>query len=88
MIDGEISEVSLKNYKGQYVILFFYPKVQLDTRSMPTSRLSAYAVVCSVLPLLLLLLLLTAFVFAPRISLLYVQPKSLPSVSGPSSLRS
>lgn len=27
MIDGEISEVSLKNYRGQYVILFFYPKV-------------------------------------------------------------
>ncbi|DBB06871.1 hypothetical protein WJX82_004297 [Trebouxia sp. C0006] len=26
VIDGEISEVSLKNYKGQYVILFFYPK--------------------------------------------------------------
>ncbi|KAL3149717.1 hypothetical protein ABBQ38_013545 [Trebouxia sp. C0009 RCD-2024] len=26
VIDGEISEVSLKNYRGQYVILFFYPK--------------------------------------------------------------
>ena len=27
VIDGDISEVSLKNYRGQYVILFFYPKV-------------------------------------------------------------
>ena len=30
IIDGEISEVSLSNYKGQYVILFFYPKVCLQ----------------------------------------------------------
>lgn len=30
IIDGEISEVALSNYKGQYVILFFYPKVCLQ----------------------------------------------------------
>ena len=27
IVDGEIGEVSLRQYKGQYVILFFYPKV-------------------------------------------------------------
>lgn len=26
IVDGEIGEVSLRQYKGQYVILFFYPK--------------------------------------------------------------
>ena len=31
IIDGEISEVSLRQYKGQYVILFFYPKVTLSS---------------------------------------------------------
>ena len=47
VIDGEISEVSLSNYKGQYVILFFYPKVCLQDcmctafcllQSIPDSR--------------------------------------------------
>lgn len=26
IIDGEVKQVSLSDYKGKYVILFFYPK--------------------------------------------------------------
>jgi hypothetical protein len=26
VVDGEIKQVSLADYKGKYVILFFYPK--------------------------------------------------------------
>lgn len=26
IVDGEIKQVSLADYKGKYVILFFYPK--------------------------------------------------------------
>lgn len=30
VIDGEISELSLSDYRGQWVVLFFYPKVRLQ----------------------------------------------------------
>ena len=26
VVDGEITKVSLSDYKGKYVVLFFYPK--------------------------------------------------------------
>lgn len=26
IVDGEVKQVSLEDYKGKYVILFFYPK--------------------------------------------------------------
>ena len=28
VVDGEIREIKLRDYRGKYVVLFFYPKVR------------------------------------------------------------
>lgn len=31
IVDGEMESISLKDYRGKYVILFFYPKVSMSS---------------------------------------------------------